>query len=366
VLHDSGTLGAVTSYTLPAGIVSVSTTYWWRVRYRDSDNVWSDWSTATSYTTASSFNNYIATPTATPGAFGDALDGGFYAGLIWGEVTTSTTSRTLGTGSTTFTTTTDMATTPLFYAGQSLEVRSRANPNNRFQGTVTGAVGTTLTLNVTSITGSGTFTDWSIMSRYRVVVAPKASGENASVTIKNANTALPTACRTLNEGMLATQAMRDADTSTVYPAAHWARALNIDGWTDWYIPARDELELCWRNLKPVTNNNYVTADRRTGQQYSYANNGAFGDTANTHGTNNNSSPQGVAYTTTVPAQTAATAFITSGAETFGFTGDYYRTCTEYSDSFVWVQYWWSTAPGGQDYASKNAIYKVRVVRRSIV
>jgi len=93
--------------------------------------------------------DYIATPTATPAAFGDAFEGGFYTGLIWNQVTQSATSTTIDTGSKTFTVTDDMAATPLFYQGQSVEVRSRANPDTaRMIGTVTNAQGTTLTVNV--------------------------------------------------------------------------------------------------------------------------------------------------------------------------------------------------------------------------
>lgn len=252
------------------------------------------------------------------------------------------------------------------YAGQTLEVRSRANPANKMVGTVTNASGTSLTLNITSVGGSGTFSDWSVMARFRIIVAPKASGENASIALKNANSAFPTACQTLTEGLAATQAMRDADTSTVYPAAHWARSLNIGGRTDWYIPARDELELCWRNLKPVTDNNYVTADRPTGQSFNYANNGSYGDTANTHGLNNNSSPTGAAYTTTVPGQTAATAFRTGGVEAFEFGSAYYWSSSEYGASYAWIQYWNSSYPGFQGSNLKANATRVRAVRRSVI
>lgn len=309
----------------------------------------------------------IPTPTPTPANFGDPLEGGFYAGMIWNELVQSATSTTIGTGSKTFAVP-SMTGAPIVYAGQQLEVRSRANPANKMVGTVTDAVGTSLTLNVTSVGGSGTFADWSIMSRYRVIVAPKASGENASVAIKNANTALPTACQTLTEGLRATQAMRDADTSTVYPAAHWARSLNINGFSDWYIPARDELELCWRNLKPVTDNNYATADRATGATPNYANNGSYGDTANTHGRNNNSAPVGAAYTSGAPAQTAAAAFRTGGAEAFEYGSAVYWTSSEYSAITAWSQLWYSSnpGPGYQNIGNKDNAYRVRAVRRSVI
>ena len=160
--------------------------------------------------------------------------------------------------------------------------------------------------------------------------------------------------------------MRDADTSTVYPAAHWARNLNIGGRTDWYIPARDELELCWRNLKPVTNNNYVTADRPTGEGFNYANNGSYGDTANTGGLNINSAPTGAAYTAAVPAQTAATAFHTSGTEAYEFGSAYYWSSSDYNASTAWNQLWHSSNPGFQSNFNKANTFRLRAVRRSVV
>lgn len=353
-----------TSWTIAAGIMQVNTTYYPATRHRGATLGASEWAMS-SFTTAATFNSYIPTPTATPAAFGDPLDGGFYAGMTWGQVAQSSSSKTLATGSQDFTVP-DMTGAPIVYEGQLLEVRSRANPSNKFIGTVTGAIGSTLTINVTSIGGSGTFSDWSVMARHRVIVAPKASGENGGIALKSANTAFPTACQTLTEGWTATEAMRGADTSTVYPAAHWARNLNISGRTDWYIPARDELELCWRNLKPVTNNNYATVDRSTGQSFNYANNGSVGDTASTHGTNNNSSPTGDAYTTTNPAQTAAAAFRTGGAEAFEFGSGYYWSCSEYSAANAWAQYWASSSPGAQNTSGKTSTGRVRAVRRSII
>lgn len=365
VLSTGDVAGVSTSYAVAAGILAVANTYYWRVRYKDAEGAYSSWSTPTSFATAASFNDYIDTPTATPASFGDPLEGGFYAGMIWNELAQSGTSTAINTGVKTFTVP-NMSSAPIVYAGQQLEVRSRANPANKMIGAVTGANGTTLTINVTSAGGSGTFTDWSIMSRYRVIVAPKASGENAGLALKNANTAFPVACQTLAEGLRATQAMRDADTSTVYPAAHWARGLSIGGRSDWYIPARDELELCWRNLKPVTNSNYTSANRSAGASFSYANNGSYGDTANTHGLNNNSAPAGAAYTAGVPGQTAAPAFRTGGAEAFEFGSVYYWSSSEHSASRAWGQGWNSSSPGFQYSSNKADTYRVRAVRRSVI
>ena len=365
-VHSSGwRTDALTSYTVPAGVVAVSTAYTWTVEHQGSTLGDSPASTATGFSTAATFNSYIATPAPTPANFGDPLEGGFYAGMIWNQLVQSATSTTIGTGAKTFTVP-SMTAAPIVYAGQQLEVRSRANPANKFVGTVTGALGTSLTINVTSIGGSGTFSDWSVMARNRVIVAPKASGEHAGIALKNAATALPTACQTLTEGFAATQAMRDADTSTVYPAAHWARNLNIGGRTDWYIPARDEFEMCWRNLKPTITDNYVTANRPAAASFNYANNGSYSDTANTHGTNNNSSPTGAAYTASAPGQTAATAFRTGGAEAYEFGSAYYWSSSDYNASDAWFQSWHSSNPGLQYYFGKTSANRVRAVRRSVI
>jgi hypothetical protein len=364
LVYDSGeVLGVGVTQVVPSGNLQVSTTYYWRVRYRDSDDVYSEYSTPTEFATAAAFNDFIATPTATP-SIGGALEGGFHTGLIWNQVTQSATSTTIGTGSKTFTVT-DAA--PLFYSGQAVEVRSRANPSTaRMKGTVTASNGTSLTVNVTSVDGSGTLTDWSIMAKFRVIVAPKSSGESSSKQYKNSNDGTIAAAGTLTEGLKATLALVADGNSTVYPAAHFCNDLSIGGYSDWYLPARDELELIWRNLKPVTNNNYTTTDRPTGATPDYKNLGSLGDVANTHGLNNNSDPQGVAYTTTVPGQTAVAAFQSGGAEAMTFGSNVYWSSTEYSTTFAWYQAYNTSSPGLQDNGSKSNSFYVRAVRRSII
>lgn len=57
------TAGAVQSLTLAAGNLATSTTYYWRVRYRDTDGVWSPHSAPLSFTTTAAFN-VVAKPTA--------------------------------------------------------------------------------------------------------------------------------------------------------------------------------------------------------------------------------------------------------------------------------------------------------------
>ena len=94
-----------------------------------------------------------------------------------------------------------------------------------------------------------------------------------------------------------------------HPAAQYCRSMNAGGYTDWYLPSRNELALCYRYLKLTTDNN------ATGLT-------SGGNLLANHGTNPNSDPAGAAYTTTNPAQTTVTTFQSGGVEAFD-TDTYY-------------------------------------------
>jgi hypothetical protein len=83
--------------------------------------------------------------------------------------------------------------------------------------------------------------------------------------------------------------------SATYPAAQFCEGLTIGGFSDWYMPAKNELDICYFGLKPTTASNTTL-----------------------HGTNLNAVPTRTSnYTTGTPAQTSAAAFITgTGAEAF--------------------------------------------------
>lgn len=354
------------SIVVPAGTLVVSTAYVFEASHTGA-LLGAGAVGATSANTAPTFSSFVPTPAETPATFGAALEGGFYAGMIWKQVTQSASSKAIGTGSQVFTVAANMTDSPLFYSGQLVEVRSRANPANRFQGAVTSAVGTSLTVDVASITGAGTFGDWSIMARHRVIVAPKSLGENASLALKNDNTAFPAGCQTLVDGLGSTDAMKNAGSSVVYPAAYWARGLTISGMTDWYIPARDELELIWRNLKPTTDVNRT--DRAGASAFNYTVNGEFGDAAGDSakcGVNNNSVPVGAQYTAGAPVQTSALAFRTGGAEALEFGSAYYWSSSEYNATFAWYLHSNSGDAGTQHYDGKTLAFRVRAVRQSII
>jgi hypothetical protein len=75
------------------------------------------------------------------------------------NVTTSASSNTIGTGSKTFTVGSGLT---YFVAGYTVYIYDTANPANTMTGSVSSYSGTTLVVSISSVTGSGTFTTWTI------------------------------------------------------------------------------------------------------------------------------------------------------------------------------------------------------------
>jgi hypothetical protein len=63
IIHDSGEIGATTSYTVPNGVLSNSTQYYWQARYKSAEDQWSSFSLVTSFT--SGVLAYILQPSIT-------------------------------------------------------------------------------------------------------------------------------------------------------------------------------------------------------------------------------------------------------------------------------------------------------------
>lgn len=341
-LYDSGTVAGAASFVVPAAVVGGlenSTRYYWRCRHMSSRGKWSAWSRASSFVTAATVGQYIPVPAATPATLGAAFQGGYYCGMVWQEIARTSEPKIIAVGALTkfnLDAEYDMYTKPIVYIGQTLEVRSRANPANNFKGIVVSANARTLTLNVTAVSGGGTFADWSVMARFRCILAPKASGQ-AQLKIKATDTALPAGCATIADGLASTLAMVAAGDAAMYPLAHWARGLTIGGYTDWYIPARDELELLPRTFAFIIW--YAGSGARANAAiHNYTRNGAYGDVAgDAHGSNRNSAPPGTAYAASggLPV-TSITAFMTNGSEVLsGNVNGHYMSSTEHAAGSVW-------------------------------
>lgn len=390
---------------------AANTTYWWRVRIVSAGGHSSGWSTATSFTTAATFNYAIATPAATP-AIGAAFEGGYYAGTIW-QLADNRYPLSLSFGNFNATPASVAARNgayPSFYVGQQLVRQSggtltrtaRTQYWQKFSvATLTAQNMTVTSIQNSSISGSD---GGALMARFRIIVAPKATGE-ATLAMKNDGlkmalaggygTSYPNGSNAIDNGQKATEAMYRATSpstnAAAYPAANWARNLNIGGYTDWYIPARDELELMYRNLRPQTANNAIV--RRSGgspQIIDLSSGGAqsgIGDTTSiviANGVNANSEPVGAAYTTLVPARTSVALFQTGGAQALAATIHWssspcWDSQNDNYDSGAsgtwfshrnWVQ---NMADGQQDFryyqASQGGAINtatVRAVRRSII
>jgi len=175
---------------------------------------------------------------------------------------------------------------------------------------------------------------------YNLVISPLATGQSSTLAWKNALTTTPGADSDI-DGIQNTADMVANGNATVYPAAHFCNNLSTGGQTDWYMPAKNELEVCYYNLKPTTTNNTTSS-----------------------GINPNAVPARASnYTAGTPAQTYATDFQSGGAE--AFLANYYWSSTEKDTTAAWVDYF---LYGGQQEGTKTIdfLVRVRAIRRVAV
>jgi hypothetical protein len=175
-----------------------------------------------------------------------------------------------------------------------------------------------------------------------IVVAPLSSGQTVAQW-KTSNTATPGSTSDIN-GPANTAAQVAAGS---HPCATFCNNVVIGGFSDWYMPAKNELDVCYFNLKPGT-----VANSTNG------------------GTNANAVPARASNYTgpPPPAQTSAAAFQTGGAEAFAVTGPflpgYYWSSTETSASTsAYGTFFYN---GNQGTNGKGYSAKVRAIRRVAV
>jgi hypothetical protein len=172
---------------------------------------------------------------------------------------------------------------------------------------------------------------------YNLVVGPVASAQSGpnTKTWKTSNTATAGTTSVIN-GPANSAAMNDAS----HPAAEFCEGLTIGGYSDWYSPAKNELEVCYYNLKPSTAANNTSS-----------------------GINANAVPARASnYTAGTPAQTSATNFRDTGTEKFS--NEEYWSSTQGSD--VRYGYRANMYSGNQFSFYKNQLRSVRAVRRVAV
>jgi hypothetical protein len=176
-----------------------------------------------------------------------------------------------------------------------------------------------------SVAGNG------VASHY-LVVAPVSSGENSSVQWKTTNTTTAGTTSVI-DGPTNSANMNNA----THPAAQFCEGLTIGGFSDWYMPAKNELEVCYYNLKPTTTANNTNS-----------------------GTNTNAVPsRGSNYTSGTPAQTSANDFKTGNTE--AFVAASYWSSTESSATNAGTQGFNDGYQG--TFIAKNTSIRVRAVRR---
>lgn len=191
---------------------------------------------------------------------------------------------------------------------------------------------------------------------YALIVAPKAEGEHAGAVWKTNWRRTTPGAQSLNDGLANTEAMLKAGG---HPVADWARGLRIAGFDDWYLPARDELEVLYRNLKPTGLENWVYASRCA--RWSVEPGRYTGVDGNGNGHNASSEPPGAAYTEDSPDQTAAEAFRQDGAEAFDHR--WYWSSTEFDSAYAWFQ---TFVDGSQIGGGKNLDLGARAARKVLI
>ena len=176
------------------------------------------------------------------------------------------------------------------------------------------------------------------VATHNLVIGPVASAQSTSLQWKNANTATTGSDSAIDGPQNTADLVADGN-ATVYPAAHFCNDLVIGGFSDWYMPTQNELEVCYYNLKPTTTANNTTV-----------------------GTNTNAVPsRGSNYTSGDPAQTSATDFKDTGAEDFG--AENYWSSTEGAAAFGVYKSFYT---GYQAIGAKTSYKRVRAIRRVAV
>ena len=176
------------------------------------------------------------------------------------------------------------------------------------------------------------------VATHLLIVAPAATGATGTgytlTTNKQWKTANTTTAGTTSpfDGAANSANMNNAS----HPAAQFCENLSIGGYTDWYLPARYELDIAYENLKPTTDSNSTS-----------------------WGINAYSVPERtVNRTAGTPAQTSLAAFQTGGAE--AFVADSHWSSTENSSTTAWSL---DFTNGGQGGGTKTLSVRVRAFRK---
>ena len=176
------------------------------------------------------------------------------------------------------------------------------------------------------------------VATHALIVAPAATGASGAGYTITTNLAW----KTTNTTTASTTSPFDGAANSAnmnnasHPAAQFCEGLSIGGYSDWYLPARYELDIAYENLKPTTDSNNTS-----------------------YGINPYSVPERtVNRTAGAPARTSVAAFQSGGAE--AFVADYHWSSTELSSTFAWFLVF---SDGDQANGSKVITSRVRAFRK---
>ena len=179
---------------------------------------------------------------------------------------------------------------------------------------------------------------------YNLVVGPASSAQTGN----NSGTSLQ--FKTSDTGGDSTSSIDGptnsaAMNSATYPAGQFCETLTIGGFSDWYLPATNELDVCYFNLKPTTTLN---------------------STSPASGINSNAVPaRPSAYTSGTPIQTSAVDFQTGNAEAF-FAGFYWTSSEQVGTSANAVIQTFNDGSQNPGVPKTNLFCRVRAIRRVAV
>jgi hypothetical protein len=306
---NSGSLGPVTSWDVPSGLLTAATNYYIRARYQNVEGLYSSWSDGVHFLTGSSAavaqptitspvngaTGVLETPTFTSSAFAMTSGSDTHYATEWELWSGANRTGTLLWASGTNT----VDKTAITLEAGTLKQSTTYHLTCRYLGAVVGASAWATSKSFTTavftpaIPATGGFYAGGYVAgyvriagqKYAIIVSPWAQGFIRDIRLSNRNQTLP-AATSLVDGKANTDAMyaQNLVSGTLangnYPAATWAKGKVINGFNDWYIPARDEMEVVYRALKPTAENN-DTSNRSGG---------------GTMGLNGNSEPVGTGYT----------------------------------------------------------------------
>jgi hypothetical protein len=177
------------------------------------------------------------------------------------------------------------------------------------------------------------------VATHALIVAPAATGATGTgytlTTMKQWKTSNTTTAGTTSDfnGSANSANMNDAN----HPAAQFCETLSIGGYTDWYLPARYELDIAYENLKPSTTSNNTSWGINAYAVPARASNRTAG----------------------APARTSLAAFQSGGAEAFVVANHW--SSTEASSTFAW---YFTFNTGFQDSDDTKAVTnRVRAFRK---